>query len=89
MKVYINEKVVCDLQPIYGQDGGASVNGEKWVTITSYSSCLDPIKVQAGDKLQMKAQYDLKEHKLRPDSVDEHGEAEAMAIYFYNFAQAV
>jgi hypothetical protein len=64
MKVLVNDKVQCQSDAIYGQDGGIIVGNEKWETITSYSVCRDPIQVNAGDKVKLSSDYDLRKHKL-------------------------
>ena len=64
MKIYLNDKLVCQSNAVYGQDGGTSVNGGKWDTITSYTPCLEPIKIKPGDVVKMTSDYDLLKHKL-------------------------
>ena len=64
MKVFLNDKLVCQSDAVYGQDGGTSVNGEKWETITSYTPCLEPVKIKRGDKIKMTSDYDLTKHRL-------------------------
>jgi hypothetical protein len=64
MKVFLNGKMVCKSDAVYGQDGGTSINGEKWETITSYTPCLDPVRITWGDKIKMTSDYDLTKHKL-------------------------
>jgi len=88
LKMLVNGKVACTSDPIYGQDGASTVNGEKWETITSYSPCRDPIKLTRGDKVMMTSDYDLRQHKLRPGSANHGMEAEAMAIALFSFAKS-
>jgi hypothetical protein len=64
MKIYLNDELVCQSNSVYGQDGGISVNGEKWETITSYTPCLEPVKIKPGDQVKMTSDYDLLKHKL-------------------------
>jgi hypothetical protein len=64
MRVYLNGKVVCQSDAVYGQDGGTNVNGEKWETITSYTPCSEPVRIKVGDKVKMTSDYDLTKHKL-------------------------
>jgi hypothetical protein len=64
MKIVLNDRVVCESKAIYGQDGGTSINGERWETINSYEPCIGPIKVKAKDKLLISSDYDLRKHKL-------------------------
>jgi hypothetical protein len=63
MKIFVNDKLACNSNAIYGADGGTSINGQKWETITAYSSCA-AIKLSVGDKVKMTSDYDLREHKL-------------------------
>jgi len=90
IKIFVNDKLACHSDAIYGGlgDGGTSVNGEKWETITTYSPCTEAIKLNKGDKVKMTSDYDLRKHKLRPDSANAGGEAEAMALTLFQFALA-
>jgi hypothetical protein len=36
----------------------------RWETITGYTVCPEPVKVQKGDNLTMEAQYDSTKHRL-------------------------
>jgi hypothetical protein len=64
LKFLVNGQVACQADAIYGEDGGTSVAGQKWETITSYSDCKEPIKVKSGDKVGITSDYDLQKHKL-------------------------
>jgi hypothetical protein len=64
LKLMVNGNVACQADAIYGQDGGTSVGGEKWETITSYTECKEPIKVKYGDKVKITSDYDVRRHKL-------------------------
>jgi hypothetical protein len=64
LKFLVNGKVACQADAIYGQDGGTSIEGQKWETITSYSDCKEPIRVKSGDKVKITSDYDLQKHKL-------------------------
>jgi hypothetical protein len=67
MKIYLNGKLVCQADAVYGEDGGlgvSTIGGQKWETITSYTPCLEPIKIQPGDKVKMTSDYDLTKHRL-------------------------
>jgi len=86
LKLFVNDKIACQSDTIYGGDGKVEVDGKKWETISSYSKCREPIKLKAGDKVVLSSDYDLTKHRARPRS-SEHGmEAEAMAVAFYRFA---
>jgi hypothetical protein len=64
MRLYRNDKLVCDRQAIYGQGAsGPKLNNEPWETIEHYTSC-DTIKLKAGDKIKMTSDYDLTKHRL-------------------------
>jgi hypothetical protein len=64
MKLYRNDKLVCDRQAIYGSgSGGPKLNNELWETIERYTSC-ETIKLNAGDKIKMTSDYDLTKHRL-------------------------
>jgi hypothetical protein len=62
-KIYVNGKLACVSNAIYGGESKA-VNGEKWDTITAYGDCKDPIKVSVADKLTMSVEYDLTKYRL-------------------------
>lgn len=87
LKLLVNGKVMCSSEAVYGQDGGTTVNGQKWETIISYTPCLDPINVRIGDKVKVVSDYDLTKHRLRPISSGNMGEAEAMVVGAYHFAK--
>jgi hypothetical protein len=64
MKLYRNEKLVCDRQAIYGSgSSGPMLNNEPWETIERYTPC-DTIALKAGDKIKMTSDYDLTKHRL-------------------------
>ncbi|QDS72520.1 hypothetical protein FKW77_000157 [Venturia effusa] len=88
--VILNGKPACTLKAKYGgTDGGATINGQKWETITAYDVCSEPIKVSKGDKITMEAWYDLTAHKLRPMADDHNESAEGMALASYLFAKSI
>ena len=64
IKLVVNDRIACQANAIYGQDGGTSVNGEKWETITSYSPCPEPVQIKSGDRIKISSDYDLRQHKL-------------------------
>ncbi|KAF2670726.1 hypothetical protein BT63DRAFT_199949 [Microthyrium microscopicum] len=64
MKIMVNGKAACSSDAIYGGDGGTTVDGQKWQTITGYSPCLGGIQVHKNDNISMIANYDLTKHRL-------------------------
>lgn len=63
--VIVNGKAACTLRARYGgTDGGATINGQKWETITAYDVCKEPVKITKGDSITMEAWYDLTAHRL-------------------------
>jgi hypothetical protein len=64
MVVKVNGNEVCTSSLVYGGPGHEQVqpNGEVWKTIGSTIGCLDPIRVNKGDKLNMEAFFDFDEH---------------------------
>jgi hypothetical protein len=66
VKLYVNDKLVCTSNAVYGgyRASEANIAGEKWETITSYTACDRPIAITKGDKLKMSSIYDLTKHKL-------------------------
>lgn len=84
MKLFINDKEVCDSLAKYGGSEStlAEGDGKKWETISAMGECNRPIKVQKGDKLRIIGEYDTVAHPARTT----HGaEAEEMGIYFLTF----
>jgi hypothetical protein len=64
-RLSLNGKVVCSSEVKYGGSGAtASVDGQKWETITSYGECNNAIKVRTGDRVIMEVDYDLTKHRL-------------------------
>jgi hypothetical protein len=65
VKVYLNDKLVCTSEAVYGgAEGETAIDGQKWETITSYKPCLEPIPLKVGDVLMMTSDYDLTKHRL-------------------------
>lgn len=88
MTFYVNGKEACTSNAVYGTSGSATIDGgEKWETIGAYTPCLEPIAIKKGDKLTMEAWYDLRTHRLRPQSTDHSEGAEAMAMALFTFAR--
>jgi hypothetical protein len=65
IKVFVNEKLVCESNAIYGEEGTANaLDGKKWQTITGYTPCEHPIQINKGDKISMSSEYDLTKYRL-------------------------
>jgi hypothetical protein len=64
LKLIINGKVVCASKAAYGGAESTLVgsDGKKWETINSMSECNDPVKVKAGDVVQLEASFDTIAH---------------------------
>jgi hypothetical protein len=63
MKIHVNGKTICSAEAIYGQEGGMSVSGQEWETISHYTAC-KTARLHPGDLLKVTADYDLRQHKL-------------------------
>jgi hypothetical protein len=66
IQLLLNGKVVCNSVAQYGGEQGTlqNDNGSKWETISSMTSCREPIKVKKGDVMTMVSIYDTKLHPL-------------------------
>jgi hypothetical protein len=66
IKVFVNDKEVCESRAIYGDEGGTTnaSDGKKWETITGYTPCEVAVPIKRGDKLYMTSEYDLTKHRL-------------------------
>jgi hypothetical protein len=66
IKIFVNDKEVCESRAVYGVEGGATkaLDGQKWETITAYTPCDIPIPIKKGDKVYMTSEYDLTKHRL-------------------------
>ena len=66
MELFLNNKMICHSDAIYGGKGGTLRldNGKNWETISEMTDCNDVIKVKKGDLLKLKSIYDLKKHPL-------------------------
>lgn len=88
MELYLNGKKVCTSKAIYGGEGGTMVvAGKKWETISEMTDCDGTIPVKTGDRLKMKALYDLDKHPLRESHGGSHGEE--MGIITFSFVPTV
>jgi hypothetical protein len=63
MKVHVNGKVACSAEAIYGQEGGMSMSGQEWETISHYTAC-EPIELHPEDEVKISSDFDLRQHKL-------------------------
>ena len=64
MKFFVNGKLACNREAIYGKDGnGIQMDGRSWETIDRYTPC-DSVRLKAGDKVWMSSDYDLTKHNL-------------------------
>lgn len=88
IKVYVNDRVVCESTAIYGDEGTTNtLDGKKWQTITGYTPCEQPVQIKKGDKVSMSSEYDLTKYRLRPDNAHVDGEAEAMSLAQFQFVK--
>jgi len=87
MKVHVNGTEVCSAEAIYGRGGGLHMGGQEWDTISHYTAC-KTIKLHPGDQLRVTSDYDLRKHKLRPDSANHDMGSDTMSIAFVQFASA-
>jgi len=87
MKIHVNDKEVCSAEAVYGREGGLSMSGQEWETISHYTSC-KTTKLRPGDQLKITSDYDLRQHKLRPDSANHDMGADTMAMAFIQFVSA-
>jgi hypothetical protein len=84
MNLYMNDKLVCNSQAVYGGKGGVLVeDGKTWETISRMEECQKPIKVKKNDLLKMVAVYDIEKHPLRAQATGER--AEEMGIMTFSF----
>jgi len=66
IQLYVNDKQVCDSKASYGGKQGTLVTetGAKWETISSMTSCRDPVPIKKNDVVTIKSIYDLELHPL-------------------------
>jgi hypothetical protein len=63
VEILVNAKQICDSKAIYGGSATTTaVDGQEWATISKMESCTDPVKVEAGDSLQIISHFDLDKH---------------------------
>jgi len=86
MKIVVNGKERCSAEAIYGKEG-RSTGGLEWETISHYSAC-DTIELHPGDEVKVTSDFDLRQHKLRPDSADHEMGSDILAMAFIQFASA-
>lgn len=59
----LNGKQICESTAIYGGESATMViDGKQWQTISEMKSCNSPVKVKAGDILEISANFDLEKH---------------------------
>jgi hypothetical protein len=66
MELFLNNRLICHSDAIYGGKGGTlkMADGRSWETISEMTDCSNVIRVKKGDLLKLKAIYDLKKHPL-------------------------
>ena len=67
MDFYINDKLACSSEAIYGGEGGTNIDpttGKKWETISGMTICPDPFKIKDGDYMTIASRYDATIHPL-------------------------
>lgn len=66
IKVFVNDKEVCESKAVYGTDGGSTnaLDGKKWETITRYTPCEKAIPIKKNDSVYITSEYDLTKHRL-------------------------
>ena len=85
MVLYLNGKLICNSEAVYGGKQGTLIEGgQKWETISRMQDCHDPFKVKKGDLLKMVAVYDTLKHPLRAQHGGS-GHAEEMGIMTFSF----
>jgi hypothetical protein len=64
IEVKVNDEAVCDSRAIYGGPGhiGKTSDGKTWETIRDMVTCPEGIVVRKGDKISLKANYDVVAH---------------------------
>ena len=64
LKLFINDKEVCESKATYGGSEStlSGPDGKKWETISAMTECNNPIKIRAGDNLRIVADFDTKLH---------------------------
>jgi hypothetical protein len=84
--LFLNGKVICDAQAVYG---GSKVSfnredGEKWEAISHMTPCVEPIQMKKGDVMTMSTYYDTEKHPIRQAHGHGHNgedEGEAMGMF--------
>jgi hypothetical protein len=57
---------ICEARALYGtsKESAATIDGEKWQTISDYVHCEKTVPFKKGDKVYMTAEYDLAKYRL-------------------------
>jgi hypothetical protein len=62
---FINDKLSCQSDAIYGASGAQLVvDGKKWETINKVKECTEPTKVKPGDRIRLEGGFDYVKHPL-------------------------
>ena len=64
VKMVVSGREVCLSKAIYGGTSTLIVDGKEWQTITKMTECTGPVKIKKGEKIQVTATYDTKNHPL-------------------------
>jgi hypothetical protein len=64
IEVEVNNKPVCNSRALYGGPGhvGRTSAGKSWETISDMVTCPEAVMIKKGDKIALKANYDLVAH---------------------------
>jgi len=65
MELYINDKLKCNSEAVYGGRGSTfKQDGKTWASISGIKDCIEPMPVKTGDRLKLVAVYDTEKHPL-------------------------
>jgi len=64
MNVLLNDKLVCTSNAVYGTKM-KNANGKEWTTLSAMTTCVDPIAVRKGDRIQLETKFDEIAHPPR------------------------
>lgn len=78
MKLFINDKQVCESSAFYGTKAGEG----NWTTISRMKDCQEPMKIKKGDKVRADAYYDTIAHPLRSSGGKDQEQMGLFAISF-------
>jgi hypothetical protein len=63
VKLFVNDKEVCESKAVYGKATNAP-DGQQWQTINGYTPCDTAIPIKKGDKAYITSVYDLTKYRL-------------------------